>query len=78
MDDDGSQHAMKANDYGIQPDFDVMEEEDKEVCPSYASGLAADVEQSADADVGKEFEEQIAKMKAELEKMTPNMKAIDR
>ena len=31
IDDDGSQHPMKANDFGIVPDFDALEVEDKEV-----------------------------------------------
>ena len=31
VDDDGSQHPVKSNDFGIQPDFDILEEEDKEV-----------------------------------------------
>ena len=30
-DDDGSQHPAKSNDFGIQPEFDILEEEDKEV-----------------------------------------------
>ncbi len=31
VDDDGSQHPVKTNDFGIVPDFDMLDEEDKEV-----------------------------------------------
>ena len=40
--------------------------------------MKPDLFQSGSNDVGKEFEAQIAKMKAELERVVPNMKAIDR
>jgi len=77
VDDDGSQHPVKANDFGISPDFDVLEEEDKEVrCLRFPA--VTDTLQNGGDDVGKEFEGQITRMKAELEKVIPNMKAIDR
>jgi hypothetical protein len=31
VDDDGTPQAAKANDFGIEPDFDALEKEDKEV-----------------------------------------------
>jgi structural maintenance of chromosome 1 len=38
LDDDGTQQAVHADDYGIIPDFDMLEEEDKEVSRGLASG----------------------------------------
>ncbi|WVF72212.1 hypothetical protein IAT40_007024 [Kwoniella sp. CBS 6097] len=63
IDDDGSQRPVEADDYGIEPDFEDLEDEDKE---------------NKSEEVGREFEAQIAKIKADLEKVVPNMKAIDR
>ncbi|WRT67180.1 uncharacterized protein IL334_004146 [Kwoniella shivajii] len=63
IDDEGTQRAVETDDYGIEPDFDDLEEEDKE---------------DKSEDVGREFEAQITKMKTDLEKVVPNMKAIDR
>jgi len=34
--------------------------------------------QDGGEEVGREFEEKIAKMKADIERVVPNMKAIDR
>ncbi len=39
---------------------------------------SADQTQSGGDDIGRDFEARIARMKAELEKVVPNMKAIDR
>ncbi|WWD15974.1 hypothetical protein CI109_100398 [Kwoniella shandongensis] len=61
--EDETQGPVDADDYGIEPDFEVLEEEDKE---------------NKDEEVGREFESQIAKMKADLERVVPNMKAIER
>ncbi|EIW69438.1 hypothetical protein TREMEDRAFT_62305 [Tremella mesenterica DSM 1558] len=63
VDDDGTQRPARSNDYGIEPDFDVLEDEDRE----------NDAEE-----LGHNFEAQIAALKANLDKMIPNMKAIDR
>ncbi|WWC69419.1 uncharacterized protein I206_103358 [Kwoniella pini CBS 10737] len=63
VDEDGTQRPVETNDYGIEPDFDNLEDEDKE---------------EKSEDVGREFESQIAKLRADLEKVVPNMKAIDR
>ncbi|KLT43612.1 RecF/RecN/SMC protein [Cutaneotrichosporon oleaginosum] len=61
--DDGSLHPARTDDYGIEPDFDPLTDEDRENdTPEY----------------GAELEAQIAKMKADLERVIPNMKAVDR
>lgn len=63
VDDDGTQRAAQTKDYGIEPDFDVLEDYDKE---------------NPGEDAGRDFEAQIAKMKTDIEKVVPNMKAVDR
>lgn len=61
--DHDSMRPTHTDDYGIEPDFDMLTDEDRET----------------DSDeYGAEFETQIAKMKAELERVVPNMKAVDR
>ena len=78
LDEDGTQQAAHADDYGIVPDFDMLEEEDKMVSPCQPRDAdRVDLKDSGE-EVGLEFEAQITKMKNDLEKMVPNMKAIDR
>jgi structural maintenance of chromosome 1 len=61
--DGGSMQPARTDDYGIEPDFDPLTDEDRENdTPEY----------------GTDFETQIAKMKADLERVVPNMKAVDR
>jgi structural maintenance of chromosome 1 len=61
--DDDTLRPARADDFGIELDFDLLEPEDKE---------------NSGEEVGHEFEAQIAKMKAEIERVVPNMKAIER
>lgn len=61
--DEDSLSPAKVNDYGIELDFTILEEDDKE--------------NSAD-DHGQELEAQINKMKVDIERVTPNMKAVSR
>ncbi|OCF71781.1 cohesin complex subunit psm1 [Kwoniella mangroviensis CBS 8886] len=63
MDIDDTQGPAETDDYGIEPDFDNLEDEDKE---------------DKSGEVGREFDAQITKLKADLERVVPNMKAIDR
>lgn len=77
--EDRTQRPAKADDYGLQPDFDVLEEEDKEVSlvrtnPRYKLRPV----QNSSEEFGRDFEEQIGKMRADLERLVPNMKAVDR
>lgn len=64
MDVDGNSLLPKqTKDYGIEPDFDALDEDDKE----------------NDADeYGQDLENQIEKMKADAERLVPNMRAVDR
>ncbi|KAL1406860.1 Structural maintenance of chromosomes protein 1 [Vanrija albida] len=55
--------SARTNDFDIEPDFNVLEDEDKE--------------DNSD-EVGRRFEAEIANKKAELERVVPNMKAMER
>ncbi|KAJ3557591.1 hypothetical protein NM688_g1392 [Phlebia brevispora] len=61
-DEEGSQQVKRMPDYGIEVDFSGLEEGDLE----------------AGADAIAELDAKIAKMNADIERMAPNMKAIDK
>lgn len=62
-DDDATQQPRTAADYGIEVDFAGLDDE----------------ERSVDVQVGTaKFDAEIAKISADIERMAPNMKAIDR
>lgn len=60
---DTTQRLKKVPDYGIEVDFDILGANERESSPSEVLG---------------ELEASIAKLNAEIERMTPNMKAMDR
>ncbi|CAK5262899.1 unnamed protein product [Mycena citricolor] len=62
-DEDGTQQPRRVADYGIEVDFAQLDDEDRE--DGSANSLA-------------EFDAAITKITEEIEKMAPNMKAIDR
>lgn len=66
-DDDPTSSAMQAPqaaDYGIQPDFDIIHEEE--------------LDQDSSPEMDQKLQDQIAKLNATLEKMQPNAHAEDR
>lgn len=66
MDVDEAENALQpkqTRDYGIEPDFSPLADEDRET--------------SSD-EHGRELESQIEKMKADAERLVPNMRAVDR
>ncbi|KAJ7638242.1 condensin complex subunit SMC1 [Roridomyces roridus] len=62
-DEDGTQQPRKVQDFGIEVDFDELDDDDRE--DGSANALA-------------EFDAEITKLNGEIERMAPNMKAIDR
>ncbi|KAJ1023907.1 hypothetical protein NDA13_004741 [Ustilago tritici] len=62
-DDDNTQKPMSAPDFGIQVDFSSLDEEARE-----DGGLS----------MGNELQTQIESITSEIEKMSPNMKAVER
>ncbi|KAF5373789.1 hypothetical protein D9758_000684 [Tetrapyrgos nigripes] len=61
--EDGTQHPKHVQDYGIEVDFDLVDDDDRE--DGSPEALA-------------ELDAEIAKLNAEIERMAPNMKAMDR
>ncbi|KAI0041884.1 cohesin complex subunit psm1 [Auriscalpium vulgare] len=61
--DEGSEQIKRMPDYGIEVDFDSLEEDEKE---------------DASGETLAELDAQILKLSGEIERMTPNMKAIER
>jgi len=62
-DEDGTQRPRHVNDYGLEVDFQSLDDEERE---------------DGSAETGAQFDASIAKLNAEIERMAPNMKAMDR
>ncbi|KAG8997801.1 Structural maintenance of chromosomes protein 1 [Tulasnella sp. JGI-2019a] len=62
-DENGAQRASQAQDYGVEVDFEQLEEDDRE---------------NGSPETGAELDAEIAKVITEIERMTPNMKAIEK
>jgi hypothetical protein len=80
-----TQRPRRVPDYGIEVDFDILSGDERGVRrvhnqaihgirPSFLSNN----EQDSSGEVLGEFDASIAKLNAEIERMTPNMKAMDR
>ncbi|KAL0571911.1 Structural maintenance of chromosomes protein 1 [Marasmius crinis-equi] len=63
QDEDATQRPKEVQNYGVEVDFEEIDEDERERDPSEA--LA-------------EFDAQITKLGADIERMAPNMKAVDR
>jgi len=77
IDDDGTQRAAVADDFGLEPDFEELDEEAKEVSRLRAVWGGTDVQDGSE-EVGRELESEVTRMRTELEKLTPNTKAIEK
>jgi len=86
---DTTQRLKKVFDYGIEVDFDILSANEREVShltvaismayPDFLThGMGSTSTQSSPSEVLGELEASIAKLNTEIERMTPNMKAIDR
>ncbi|KAI8982948.1 condensin complex subunit SMC1 [Trametes punicea] len=62
-DEDGTQQVKRVPDFGIEVDFDSLEDDERE---------------GDSAETIKDLDESIAKVNAEIEHMAPNLKAMDR
>lgn len=63
LDDQDSVRIAQVNDFGIEVDFDDMDAEDQD---------------NDDAAVGVDYEERIQAISEDIEKMSPNLKAMDK
>jgi structural maintenance of chromosome 1 len=62
-DEDGTQRPKSVPDYGIEVDFDLLDEDDRN---------------QDSAEVIVQFDKEIASAYNDIERMAPNMKAIER
>ncbi|KAI0808015.1 condensin complex subunit SMC1 [Fomes fomentarius] len=62
-DDEGTQRVKRVPDFGIEVDFEMLTEDDRE---------------DTSGEMLKDLDDAIAKAMAEIERMAPNMKALDR
>lgn len=62
-DEDGTQRPKAVNDFGIEVDFDSVDDDERDEDPTEAIA---------------KFDKEISNMQAEIERMAPNMKAIER
>ncbi|KIJ62116.1 hypothetical protein HYDPIDRAFT_169279 [Hydnomerulius pinastri MD-312] len=62
-DDDGTQRPKQVQDYGIEVDFAALDEDERA---------------NNDLETAAEFDASIAKLNGEIERMAPNLKAIER
>lgn len=87
---DTTQRLKKVPDHGIEVDFDILSANEREVSafditcsmaylgPFLTYGTASAFMQNSPSEVLGELETSITKLNAEIERMTPNMKAMDR
>ncbi|KAF8525826.1 condensin complex subunit SMC1 [Hysterangium stoloniferum] len=62
-DEDGTQRPKQVDNYGIQVDFSSLDDDER---------------QDGSADAGAVFDNSISKLAAEIERMAPNMKAMEK
>jgi structural maintenance of chromosome 1 len=79
---DSTQRLRRVPDYGIEVDFEMLSANEREVSTvvpvpfPYVTALTST--QNPSSEVLGEFDGSIVKLNAEIERMTPNMKAMDR
>jgi structural maintenance of chromosome 1 len=78
--EDGTQHVRRVLDYGIEVNFESLDDDEREVsCSFLRCTLALTVRhQDNSAKRAAEFDASIAKLTADMERMAPNMKAMER
>lgn len=83
--DDGTQRAAVVRDYGLVVDFEGLDEDEVEVSASFFGMQRRECklmmllwEQDGSEEMEKKLLENVKKVEAEMEKMSPNAKAIER
>ena len=61
--DEESQKPKRVSDYGIEVDFDLLDDEERE---------------DDSVEIGVQFDSSITKLNGEIDRMAPNMKATDK
>ncbi len=65
-------------DYGIEVNFDSLEDEDRNVSKFVSIATSVTLRKDGSPEIGKLLDDAIAKLNAEVERMSPNMKAVER
>ena len=80
-----TQRPRRVPDYDIEVDFDILSGDERGVrrihnwaIHGIRHSFLSNNEQDSSGEVLSEFDASIAKLNAEIERMTPNMKAMDR
>ena len=81
-DDSGTQRPKSVSDYGIEVDFETLNEEDREVrCTNdytESKSLTIIASQDESGETLAEIDASITKLNGDIERMAPNLKAIER
>lgn len=81
-DEDGTQPVRKVADYDIEVNFDSLDDDEREVL--FFSWLQSMVlgwpgrQQDNSPETVAEYDTKITKLNSDIERMAPNMKAVDR
>lgn len=78
-DESGMEPPRALPTFGVEVDFGSLDDEDREVrlVPLHDSISSAKL-QDGSVEKAKEFDDAIAKLTADIERMAPNMKAVER
>lgn len=77
-DEDGTQQVADLPDFGVEVDFEALEDEEREVRRVLKLGARTDALQDDSTAAEEALLAKIEKLVAEMERMSPNMKAIDK
>ena len=76
--ENGSLRPPGVDDYGITPKFDDLTADDMEVGPIVTFRALLMSPQDGSPEYGQNLEDEVERLKLELERIVPNMKALDR
>ena len=81
-DDSGTQRPKSVSDYGVEVDFETLDEEDREVrCTNdyiESKNTTNIASQDESGETLAEIDASITKLNGDIERMAPNLKAIER
>ena len=79
--DESTQQVKRVSDYGIEVDFSDLDEEELEVCCLVSRPwqyICSSSYMQGGADAIAELDSKITKLNGDIERMAPNMKAVDK
>jgi structural maintenance of chromosome 1 len=78
QDEDDTANVVAVSDYGIEVDFEQLEEEEEAVCAFMRLYTYSRLEQDGSPEMDRRLEKAITALVDEIQKMTPNMKAVSK